>query len=195
MGQSTDNNNTWESYSDKNSIANTLCWHVYSWSISLSINLRLWISDNSISLKYDKINDQLLLTNLPPLPNPEPRTLCFHQKTTIPAFSQCIIPCAFSPTVNSWCSYVVGPNQSPFSEHGLLISWGITERGFKPILAMAANITNTSITLEVSQDIATLDMMDISHQIHFIEIDTHEGDTTVVSATVDTRLRTEDELI
>ena len=60
---------------------------------------------------------------------------------------------------------------------------------------MAANITNTSITLEVSQDIATLDMMDISHQIHFIEIDTHEGDTTVVSATVDTRLRTEDELI
>ena len=106
-----------------------------------------------------------------------------------------MLTCAISPTVNSGCSYEVEPNQSLFSEHGLLVSRGIIEIGSKPILAMAANITNTPITLEALQDIETLDLIETSHQIHSIEIDAHEGGTTVVSTPVNTRLRTKEELI
>ena len=74
-----------------------------------------------------------------------------------------VIICAIRPTVNSGCSYEVEPNQSLFTEHGLLISRCTMGIGFKPILAIAANITNTPITLEALQDIAMLDLIDTSH--------------------------------
>ena len=47
-----------------------------------------FLRNNSISLKFDDISDQLVLTHLQSLPKPEPHTLWVHQKTTIPAFSQ-----------------------------------------------------------------------------------------------------------
>ena len=53
--------------------------------------------------------------------------------------------------------------------------------------ANIANITNTPITLEALQDIATLDLNEISHQIHSIEIDAFEGGSSIVSMPGDTR--------
>ena len=106
-----------------------------------------------------------------------------------------MLTCAISPTVNSGCSYEVEPNQSLFSEHGLLISRGTMEIRFKPVVAMTANITNTPITLEALQDIETLDLIETSHQIHSIEIDAHDSGTTIVSTPGDTRLLTKEELI